>query len=646
MDTKTSAGHIVAWSALASHIDLCLFEDARAPLENRRTPLTRDGNRWTAGDRRLPHGQLYALRARGPSSIETHARFAPERLLLDPRARAIGRAPSPLDPLGMVVSDDDNAAFDWQGDAPPATPWRHTVLYEAHVKGLTAAHPLVPPAHRGTFLGLAAPAVLAHLQDLGITAVELLPIHAHADESDLRARGLTNYWGYNTLSFFAPDPRFATNAVHADPAAAVREFKTMVRALHRAGIEVILDVVYNHTAEGPLNGPTLSWRGLDPVHSYRRRANDPSEYDDWTGCGNTLNLDDPIVRALVLDSLRYWVTDMHVDGFRFDLASALDRAPGSAGSFFCEVQQDPILARIKLIAEPWDATPHGYRLGAFTPGIAEWNGRYRDTVRRFWRGDAGLAPDLATRLGGSQDLFGAAGRSPHHSINFVTSHDGFTLADLVRYADKHNDANGERNADGESNNFSSNAGVEGPSDDAAVIAERAVRQRSVLATLALSLGVPMLSGGDELGRTQHGNNNAYCQDGPLSWTPWPGDATLCAFARRAFAVRRAHASLGRERFLFGDDVTWLSERGTPLTAAEWEAASLRVFGMHFHADDEGPVLIYFNGSRDTTSCELPGARTWDRVLDSSAPDAATAAVTSPLDIAGGSVVVLIGPGAI
>ncbi len=642
MDTKTSAGRIVARSARATHIDLCLFDDVRAPLETRRIPLTQDGNRWTAGDLCLPHGQLYALRARGPSSIDTGARFVPERLLLDPYARAIGRAPSPLDPLGVVVDDEAGDAFDWAGDAPPATHWRHTVLYEAHVKGLTVGHPHVPPPHRGTFLGLTAPAVLAHLADLGVTAVELLPVHAHADEAALRARGLTNYWGYNTLSFFAPDPRFATRAVDVDPTAAVREFKMMVRALHRAGIEVILDVVYNHTAEGPPNGPTLSWRGLDPVHTYRRHAHDPSAYDDWTGCGNTVNLDDPIVRTLVLDSLRYWVTDMHVDGFRFDLASALDRAPGSAGSFFCEVQQDPVLARVKLIAEPWDATPHGYRLGAFTPGIAEWNGRYRDTVRRFWRGDAGMAPDLATRLSGSQDLFGAAGRSPHHSINFVTSHDGFTLADLVSYADKHNDANGEANRDGESNNFGSNAGVEGPSTDVDVIAERATRQRSLLATLALSLGVPMISGGDELGRTQHGNNNAYCQDGPLSWTPWPGDAGLMAFTRRVLALRRANACLGREHFLRGEDVSWLNHLGTPLSAGEWESDSLRAFGMHWHGRGESPVLVYVNSGREPESCALPGDVTWERVLDSSEPAAVVHAVTSPLTLAAGSIVVLIG----
>lgn len=637
MHTKTSAGRIVAWSATASHIDLCLFDSPSATVETRRVPLTRQGDRWTADDLVLPHGQLYALRARGASSMETHARFEPERLLLDPRARAIGRGPAPLDPLGMVVDED----FDWQGDTAPARSWADLVIYEAHVKGLTATHPDVPPQHRGTFLGLAAPAVIAHLRDLGVTAVELLPVHAHADEPGLRARGLTNYWGYNTLSFFAPDPRFATREVEADPSAAVREFKTMVRTLHGAGIEVILDVVYNHTAEGPLDGPTLSWRGLDPVRTYRRRAYDLTAYDDWTGCGNTLNVDDPTVRALVLESLRYWVTDMHVDGFRFDLASALDRAPGTPGSFFSDVQQDPVLSQVKLIAEPWDATADGYRLGGFTAGVAEWNGRFRDGVRRFWRGDAFTAAELATRLSGSQDLFGAPGRSPHHSINFVTAHDGFTLADLVSYDGKHNEANGEHNTDGESNNFSSNAGVEGPTDDPAVIAARATRRRSMIATLALSLGVPMLSGGDEVGRAQHGNNNAYCQDGPLSWTPWPGDTALYQFMARALAVRRAHSAVRRARFLSADDVEWLNADGTWLAGDDWHAPTRQMFGLR-HVSDGAPLLIYMNAGRDAVACVLPTDSVWTRVLDSAAPDAGETDVASPFEIAGGSVVVLTG----
>jgi glycogen operon protein len=635
MPPTSSPGRIVVRSAMASHIDLCLFDDARAPMEARRIPLIRNGDRWTR-DVTLPHGQLYALRARGPSSIATRAHFEPERLLLDPYARAIGRMPSPLDPLGAVVIDD----FDWQDDAPPAIAWRDTVIYEAHVKGMTVQHPDVRPDHRGTFLGLTAPAVLAHLRDLGVTAVELLPVHAHADEPALTLRGLTNYWGYNTLSFFAPDPRFATAAVETDPSAAVREFKTMVRALHRAGIEVILDVVYNHTAEGPVAAPALSWRGLDPVRTYRRHAHDPTEYEDWTGCGNTLNLDDPIVRGMVLDSLRYWVTEMHVDGFRFDLASALDRAPGQPGSFFSEVQHDPILSRVKLIAEPWDATAAGYRLGRFPPGMAEWNDRYRDAVRRFWRGDAGATPEFATRLCGSDDLFGMNGGTPQSSVNFVTSHDGFTLADLVSYSEKHNEANGEHNADGDAHNSSSNAGVEGPSDDPAVLAARATRQRSLLATLALSLGVPMFSGGDEVGRTQLGNNNAYCQDGPISWTPWPGDAALCAFLCRALALRRAHPSLRRDTFRTASDVTWLSAGGAMLTEVEWRSPHLPVFGMELVSGGAGALLMYANAGRDAVTCTLPAGIMWTCVLNSAAPEWDAAPVGPQCIVAAGSLVVL------
>lgn len=625
------------WSATATHIDVCLFDDPHAAVETRRVPLIPNGSRWANPDLMLPHGQLYALRARGPASVTTHAQFEPERLLLDPFARAIGRRPTPLDPLGAVVLDH----FDWQGDTPPRTPWRDSVIYEAHVKGLTAQHPGVDAEHRGTFLGVASAAIIAHLGDLGATAIELLPVHAHADEPALAARGLTNYWGYNTLSFFAPDPRFATTAVHRDPTVAVRECKMMVRELHRAGIEVLLDVVYNHTAEGPRQGPTLSWRGLDPVHTYRRHPSDPTVYDDWTGCGNTLNVDDPLVRAMVLESLRYWVTEMHVDGFRFDLASALDRAPGSDGSFFRAVQQDPVLSTVKLIAEPWDATPYGYKLGAFPSGIREWNGQYRDAVRRFWRGDAGSAPDFATRLSGSQDLFGRPTRSPLDSINFVTAHDGFTLADLVSYADKHNEANGERNADGESNNVSSNAGVEGASESPTINAERATRQRSLMATLALSLGVPMLCGGDEMGRTQRGNNNAYCHDSPLSWTPWPGDTSMHAFTRRALSLRREHAALRRERFLTDHDVVWFNTSGSALTEAAWRSASLQVFGLHvLPLFGEAPLVICVNGSRDDVAFVVPESSRWRRVLDSSAPDADPTDVTSTLAVPSGSLVML------
>lgn len=603
-------GRIFVHSRLATRIDLCLFDHASAATESQRIPLTRaaHSDRWTT-DVVLPHGQLYALRADGPSSDATRTSFAPERLLLDPRARAIGRAPAPLDPLGVVVRD----TFDWHGDAPPRTPWRDTVIYEAHVKGLTITRQDVAPPIRGTFLGVSAPPVIAHLQALGVTAVELLPIHAHADEDRLRALGLTNYWGYNSVSFFAPDPRFATAAARVDPIATVRECQTMIRDLHRAGIEVLLDVVYNHTAEGPIEGPTLSWRGLDPVHTYRRRHDDPAAYDDWTGCGNTLNVDDPIVRALVLDSLRYWVTEMHIDGFRFDLASAIDRAPGADGSLFREIQQDPVLSRVKLIAEPWDATPQGYRLGGFPAGVAEWNGRYRDAVRRFWRGDDDAAGEYATRLCGSADLFAARERTPLDSINFVTAHDGFTLADLVSFETKHNAANGENSADGESQNFSSNAGVEGPTDRPEVLARRRARQRAMAATLLLSRGVPMLSGGDDIGRTQLGNNNAYCHDTPLTWTHWPGDTALRDFIGHVAAVRRAHPCLRDDTWRTPADLTWWRPDGRAMTGDDWHGA--RVISARFDGDDDPRAWIWINRGEEPVTCVVDAADVWRVALD-------------------------------
>nr|MBP6775416.1 glycogen debranching protein GlgX [Gemmatimonadaceae bacterium] len=631
----TPAGRITVWAPHATHVDVCLFDRADAAHETARLPLVRTGDHWTSGDVMLPTGQLYALRADGPPASGPVSRFEPERLLLDPYARAVGRLPAPLDPLSVVGTDE----FDWRGDTAPNRAWRDTVIYEAHVRGLTARHPDVARELRGTFLGVSSPAVIAHLVALGVTAVELLPIHAHADEPGLRARGLTNYWGYNTLSFFAPDPRFATAAVHDDPLAAVRECKTMVRELHAAGIEVVLDVVFNHTAEGPLGGPTLSLRGLDPLDTYRRRPADPWTYDDWTGCGNTLNLDNPAMRRLVFASLRYWVTEMHVDGFRFDLASAIDRQLSGAESLFAAMRVDPVLSRVKLIAEPWDATSEGYRLGGFPAGIAEWNGRYRDTVRRFWRGDAGAAPELATRICGSQDLFGAPGRSAHDSINFVTSHDGFTLADLVSYASKHNDANGEHNADGESNNFSSNAGIEGPTADAHIIAARRTRQRSLIATLALSRGVPMLSGGDELGRTQFGNNNAYCHDGPLTWTPWPGDTALLAFVQRAFAVRREWPALRGETFFAPTDVTWLDADASPLDAAAWNTHERRALGMWIAPQSTTPLLIYVNAGTDDVTYTLPDPREWTVLLNSATQEHDSVAQTA-VRVAAGALVVL------
>lgn len=603
-----------------------MFDDPKLPAESARFPMTRTANGDWAADITLPPGICYAIRADGPG-------LSFERLLLDPRALAIGRQPAPLDPLGAVI----DTTFDWANDQRPKTPWRDSVIYEAHVGGLTMLNPDVPLHLRGTFLGLATPPVIAHLKELGVTAVELLPIHAHADEPALVARGLRNYWGYNSLSFFAPDPRFA---VERDAGAPVREFKAMVQALHVAGIEVILDVVYNHTAEGPENGPTLSWRGLDS-NVYRR--DDSGKLIDWTGCGNTVNVDDPATRALVIDSLRYWATEMHVDGFRFDLAAALDRDAHSPASLIHEIQHHPDLADLKLIVEPWDATGH-YRLGTYPAGIAEWNDRYRDATRRFWRGDEGLTAAFVTAICGSDDVFDRASRTPRDTVNFITAHDGFTLADLVSYSTKHNSANGEDNRDGTVENFSSNAGAEGPTDDARVLAERRNRQRSLFATLILSIGVPMISGGDELGRTQLGNNNAYCHDSPLSWTAWPdgaGDASLLAFAKSAARMRRQFAAFRRERHLTSHDVTWVTVAGKAIADADWHRQDLRAFGMWLGSDSANSLLVYFNPTADRVRATLPSAPKWHVALNSDASDAAIGPeVSGAIDLAPVSLIIL------
>lgn len=610
-------------------MDLCVFERPQSTIASATIPMKRmdDSGHWSA-DVTLAFGTCYAFRADdGP-------------LLLDPRALAIGRAPAqiaPPAPLGAVI----DTAFDWANDQRPATPWRDTVIYEAHVSGLTQLNAGVPEDLRGTFLGVATPAVIDHLKQLGVTAVELLPVHAHADEPALVARGLTNYWGYNSLSFFAPDPRFATRPPADDPGAAVREFKTMVRTLHAAGLEVILDVVYNHTAEGPENGPTLSWRGFN-AGAYRR---DPSTASllDWTGCGNTVNVEDPAMRAMVIDSLRYWATEMRVDGFRFDLAAALDRHAEDAESLINEIRRDPALAGLKLIAEPWDAAGH-YRLGRYPAGVAEWNDRYRDNVRRFWRGDAGATAAFVTAICGSDDVFDRARRPPQDTVNFVTAHDGFTLADLVSYAHKHNGANGEGNRDGADHSVSSNAGIEGPTTEPHVLAERRNRQRSLYATLLLSLGVPMISGGDELGRTQLGNNNAYCHDSALSWTPWPdrgGDTRMLEFAKSAAAIRRRYAAFRRERHLTSHDVTWVTTSGKVIADADWHRQDLQTFGMWVGSDSATSLLVYFNATRESVRVLLPSAPKWHVALnsdDSAQPIGPE--VSGAMDLAPVSVIVL------
>jgi glycogen operon protein len=622
----------VNFAIVASHataVTLCLFGTQEDHLESHRIALTsRTGDVWHGHVAGLRAGQLYGYRVSGPDDPARGLRHDATHLLCDPYARAVGRRatwlPTPVPPLGAVVDD----AFNWGTDHAPRTPWADTIIYETHVKGFTALHPGVAPGLRGTYRGLVSDAPLAHLRDLGVTAIELLPVHFCVDEIALHQRGLTNYWGYNSLGFFAPDPRLASVS---DPQGVVNEFKTMVKAAHAAGLEVLLDVVYNHTAEGDHLGPTLSMRGIDNANYYRLDPHDLSRYQDFTGCGNTLDTRSPVVQRLILDSLRYWVEHMHVDGFRFDLASALLRGASDvdfAAPLLSAITRDPVLSGVKLIAEPWDASVGGYQVGRFPTGWSEWNGRYRDDVRRFWRGDAGARPALATRLAGSSDLYATAGRSPHASINFVTAHDGFTLADLVSYADKHNAANGEHNRDGESHNLSANWGVEGPTTDPTILAQRQRVQRSLLITLFTSQGVPMLSGGDELGRTQAGNNNAYCQDNCTSWTPWSvedgADLPLLAFARQLAALRRAHPTLRRQTFFPStaqaeSEVDWLSPSGDPLTAADWHDESAGAFTMLLAAEQEdNPVAVLLNGSAKEVAFVLPTpvGHTWQPALSS------------------------------
>ncbi len=664
-----SGVNFAVFSEHAVKVELCLFDGPDATLERICVPLVdRTDMVWHAYLPDVRPGQLYGYRVYGPWSPADGHRFNPAKILLDPYARAIGRPMiwnealfgytpgreneasttdnSPYAPLGVVVDD----AFEWGEDRAPRTPWHKTVIYEAHVKGVTALHDAIPRALRGTYLGLASSDAIRHLTSLGVTAVELMPIHQHADEWGLVRRGLVNYWGYNTLSFFAPDHRFSSSA---SPVDAVRDFKTMVRALHDAGLEVILDVVYNHTAEGDHLGPTLSFRGIDNRTYYRLMPGDPSRYQDFTGTGNTLNMQSPAVLKLLMDSLRYWVQEMHVDGFRFDLASALARelhAVNKLSAFFDVVAQDPVISRVKLIAEPWDVGEGGYQVGNFPPGWAEWNGRYRDAVRRFWRGDAGMLPELATRLSGSSDLYGYSGRQPHASINFVTSHDGFTLADLVSYNEKHNEANGEDNRDGDPNNLSWNCGVEGPTTSPAILELRRRQQRNMLVTLLVSVGVPMLSGGDEMGRTQRGNNNAYCQDSPLSWTPWRLSAdqtSLLAFAQRLIALRASQPVLQRRTFLSGrrpgaTDVLWLRPDGSEMTQADWNDGDRHALGMLLEGDgiqernahgeiiSGDTLLILLNAADATVPFTLPSRppAIWACEIDTAASDAASPSRTT------------------
>jgi len=590
------------FSAHATRVELCLF-DAGGTRELVRLTLPEYTDEVWHGY--LPDarpGLLYGYRVDGPYEPRQGHRFNRHKLLIDPYARALKgrltwsdahfgfRAGSSRDDLsfdrrdnarGMPKCQVVESAFSWGPERRPRTPWPETIILEAHVKGLTERHPQVPARLRGTLAGLVAPAMLDHLVKLGVTAIELLPIHAFLDDRRLVQQGKVNYWGYNTLNFFAPDPRYLATG-------AIDEMKTAVRRLHEAGIEVILDVVYNHTAEGNHLGPTLSFRGIDNA-SYYRLAEDKRLYLDHTGTGNTMNLDHPRVLQLVMDSLRYWATDMRVDGFRFDLATALARESGpfDRGSAFLDaIRQDPVLTELKLIAEPWDLGPGGYQVGAFPPGWAEWNGPYRDAVRRFWKGDEGMLAELGSRLAGSSDIFDHAGRRPWASINFVTAHDGFTLADLVAYETKRNQDNGEDNRDGTDANYAWNCGVEGPTDDPEIAALRRRQKRNLMATLLLSLGVPMLLAGDELGRSQQGNNNAYCQDNALSWLAWDGhDRQFLEFVTWLIRFRRAHHVFSRPRFLHGrqqadglKDITWVTPEGEELAGDAWFKPYARCLG--------------------------------------------------------------------
>ena len=650
------------YSANGASVTLCLFDDDGA---ERRFPLTEvTAHVWHGYLPNVGPGQLYGYRVTGPYAPEDGARFNPSKVLIDPYAKAIAGSfdwDQPLfgyvlggDDEDLAIDDRDDAhgvpksvviddAFDWEGDHLPRIPLNRSIIYEVHVKGFTARHPGIKEHLRGTYAGLTSDAALEHLTRLGITAVELLPVHAFVDDKHLLDRGLRNYWGYNTINFFAPDARYSSAG---DRGGQVREFKEMVKRLHRAGIEVILDVVYNHTAEGNHLGPTLSFRGIDNQTYYRLVADEPRYYMDYTGTGNTLNVPHPQVLRLIMDSLRYWVLDMHVDGFRFDLAAALARElheVDKLSAFFDVIHQDPILSQVKLIAEPWDVGEGGYQVGNFPVLWAEWNGKYRDTVRNYWKGGDEHVAELAYRLTGSSDLYQHDGRRPYASINFVTAHDGFTVQDLVSYNDKHNEANGEENRDGHDDNLSWNHGVEGPTDDLAIVAARERTKRNLLATLLLSQGVPMLSHGDEIGRTQRGNNNAYCQDNEISWLDWDLDERrqdFLDFTRRLIALRRKHPNFRRPKF-FQDrairggaerDITWHRPDGEEMTDAEWGEDWVRVVGLCLggealpEVDEQGnqvtddTFLILFNGYHRHVPFTLPGClatEQWELVLDTS-----------------------------
>jgi isoamylase len=650
------------FSAHAEKVELCLF-DRSGVHEQERIPLPEYTDEvWHAYLPDARPGLLYGYRVYGPFEPAQGHRFNPNKLLIDPYAKSLQgrmtwsdavfsyRIGSPRADLSFDRRDDARqvpkcrvveTAFTWGDERRPRISWDETIILELHVRGITQNHPEVEPAYRGTFAGLASPPLIDYLVDLGVTAVELMPVQAAVDSRELHARGLVNYWGYDTIAFFAPDPRFLNTA-------SIAGFKTAVKRLHDAGIEVILDVVYNHTGEGNQLGPTLSFRGIDNA-SYYRLQPDRRFYENPAGTGNALNLDHPRVLQLVMDSLRYWALEMHVDGFRFDLAVTLARegAEFSQGSaFFDAIRQDPVLSELKLIAEPWDLGHNGYQLGNCPPGWGEWNGQYRDTIRRFWKGDQGLVADLASRVAGSSDIFGVRGRRPWASINYVTAHDGFTLQDLVSYRDKHNESNGEDNRDGTDANYSDNYGVEGPTDDPEIIELRDRQKRNLLATLLLSLGVPMLLAGDEIGRTQQGNNNAYCQDNEITWFNWRDlrgqDEDLHRFVAYLVHLRRRHRVFSRPRFLRGEvlseagvkDITWVTPSGKEATDEDWGNPYAQSLGWvlsgaagEFYTTggqrdiDESFLLMLnaYHGDLDFRFPELAASLTWEALVDTADP---------------------------
>ncbi|WP_422933854.1 glycogen debranching protein GlgX [Sinomonas sp. P47F7] len=643
----------------AERVEVCLIDSARGQscVDLAKVGEADGAVRWEGEVAGVGEGQLYGYRVHGPWEPDRGLRFNPAKVLVDPYALAIAGtytgepalhayvqgAPATKDetdslPSALLSVVCDHGQYDWEGDRPPRRPYNETVVYEAHVKGLTRLHPEVPAALRGTYLGAAHPAVVGHLRGLGVTAVELMPIHQSIEDPILVGRGLSNYWAYNTIGFFAPTNEYSSSGDHGQQ---IAEFKDLVKAYHRAGIEVILDVVYNHTAEGNHLGPTLSFRGIDNAAYYHLVSGNEFYYMDYTGTGNTLNVGHPLALRLVIDSLRYWVTEMHVDGFRFDLASSLAREDGNVdmvSPFFEMLAKDPVLSRVKLIAEPWDVGPGGYQVGNFPPQWVEWNGKFRDCIRDFWRGEPGTLRELATRLSGSADLYEEEGRRPSASVNFVTVHDGFTLRDLVSYNSKHNEANGENGRDGTDDNRSWNCGVEGPSEDPRVLELRGRQQRNLLLTLLLAQGVPMLSHGDELGRTQDGNNNAYCQDNEISWVHWDGeDRELLSFAQRLVGLRAAHPVFRRRSFFDGTpvapaegdplpDIVWLDADGSTMGQGDWDESWAKSLAFFLNGDavpgrngarGDSDMLVILNAAENDVEYLIPGGyfpAKWSKVL--------------------------------